>query len=84
MATLLEERDQPGQVGQQSKGDAQQNDHAVTMAQPANRHLTSSGRAKSSSSRAQESIIAKLSRCRQTPESIPPGCTLPRRREEKK
>jgi transposase len=31
-----------------------------------------------------ESIVAKLSRCRQTLESIQPGCTLPRRRKAKK
>jgi hypothetical protein len=30
-----------------------------------------------------ESIAAKLSRCRQTLESIQPGCTLPRRRKAK-
>jgi hypothetical protein len=28
-----------------------------------------------------ESIMAKLSRCRQTLEKIQPGCTLPRRRK---
>ena len=31
-----------------------------------------------------ESILAKLSRCRQTLESIQPGCTLPRKRKAKK
>jgi transposase len=31
-----------------------------------------------------ESIIAKLSRCRQTLEQIQPGCTLPRTRKKKK
>ena len=31
-----------------------------------------------------ESIIAKLSRCRQTMESIQPGCTLPRTRKAKR
>ena len=31
-----------------------------------------------------ESIVAKLSRCRQTLEKIQPGCTLPRRRKTKK
>jgi transposase/transcriptional regulator with XRE-family HTH domain len=31
-----------------------------------------------------ESIVAKLARCRQTLESIQPGCTLPRRRKAKK
>lgn len=31
-----------------------------------------------------ESIVAKLSRCRQTLESIQPGCALPRRRKMKK
>lgn len=31
-----------------------------------------------------ESIIAKLSRCRQTMENIQPGCTLPRTRKAKK
>ena len=31
-----------------------------------------------------DSIVAKLSRCRQTLESIQPGCTLPRRRKAKK
>ena len=31
-----------------------------------------------------ESIIAKLSRCRQTMETIQPGCTLPRTRKAKK
>jgi len=31
-----------------------------------------------------ESIIAKLSRCRQTLENIQPGCTLPRTRKAKK
>ena len=31
-----------------------------------------------------ESIIAKLSGCRQTLEQIPPGCTLPRTRKKKK
>ena len=30
-----------------------------------------------------ESIVTKLSRCRQTLESIQPGCTLPRRRKAK-
>jgi hypothetical protein len=29
-----------------------------------------------------ESIMAKLSRCRQTLEKIEPGCTLPRRRKK--
>lgn len=31
-----------------------------------------------------ESIMAKLSRCRQTLENIQPGCTLPRTRKAKK
>ncbi len=31
-----------------------------------------------------ESIVAKLSRCRQTLEQIQPGCTLPRRRKTKR
>ena len=31
-----------------------------------------------------ESIIVKLSRCRQTMETIQPGCTLPRTRKAKK
>jgi transposase len=31
-----------------------------------------------------ESIVEKLSRCRQTLEQIEPGCTLPRRRKKKK
>ncbi|MSQ73962.1 MAG: hypothetical protein EXR27_22240 [Betaproteobacteria bacterium] len=31
-----------------------------------------------------ESILAKLSRCRQTLENIRPGCTLPRTRKAKK
>jgi transposase len=31
-----------------------------------------------------ESIVAKLSRCRQTLEKIQPGCTLPRKRRSKK
>jgi transposase len=31
-----------------------------------------------------ESIVTKLARCRQTLESIQPGCTLPRRRKAKK
>jgi hypothetical protein len=30
-----------------------------------------------------ESIVEKLSRCRQTLEQIQPGCTLPRRRKVK-
>jgi hypothetical protein len=30
-----------------------------------------------------ESIVEKLSRCRQTLEGIQPGCTLPRRRKPK-
>jgi hypothetical protein len=30
-----------------------------------------------------ESIMAKLSRCRQTLEKIEPGCTLPRRRKNR-
>jgi hypothetical protein len=31
-----------------------------------------------------DSIVEKLSRCRQTLEQIQPGCTLPRRRKAKK
>jgi hypothetical protein len=31
-----------------------------------------------------DSIVAKLSRCRQTLEQIQPGCTLPRSRKKKK
>jgi hypothetical protein len=31
-----------------------------------------------------ESIVEKLSRCRQTLEKIQPGCTLPRSRKKKK
>src|SRR5713101_1140382 len=42
------ERDQPGQVGQQPKDDAKQNDHAAMMPQPANSRVISSGRAESS------------------------------------
>ena len=30
-----------------------------------------------------ESIVEKRSRCRQTLEKIPPGCTLPRRKKKK-
>jgi hypothetical protein len=31
-----------------------------------------------------DSIVEKLQRCRQTPENIQPGCTLPRSRKRRK
>jgi hypothetical protein len=42
------ERNQRGQVGQQPKDDAKQNDHAAMLPPPASSRVTSAGRAESS------------------------------------